>query len=512
MKKHSVLALLLVVLMCISLVFAGCQDSGKTGDDDKNTTNSGEDTFKDPNDQVANAIEKTVSALVNADGVGDILSDAVNGGKITLEAAGMVENVLYMDAKGNRYADVLTIGADGVYTDFEVYLQDNKLAISAPVVFGEAVYGVDLNTAMTDLETAELWAAMGTTYDEFKAQAGIDPDAIMDALDQYMDATENAGEAIMECLKDVEVTREEGEVTVNGEKVKAVNVKYHVTSEDLLAVLNACLDETEKSMDALKESFTNILGDEAMDEIMSNMDMESARQEMADAFETVDLEGDLVVSINPKTQYIMSVSMDISGTVDGEEGAIDIDLVLGVDPTKTDKVSLSLLAEADGERSGYTVEAVRTIDDTMEKLTVSFNEVWDDEIDTVATVEMTYHSSNGAYAVVLSDEYETITINGICKLSDDKLEFSLENVINAYDDYEDAVEIDLRLVVELIDASEIPEMPAMKNVLKLTADEWTELIGSFQGTAEPDDSYDDFYGDDYYEESEPEFSFNQYAA
>jgi len=524
MKKHSVLVTLLIMLMCVSLVFTGCQKAGDDGEKGENTTtnatgttggenNKPEDNgpqFDDPNDQVVDAIDKTMSALVEAEGVGFVLADAINGGKITVEAAGMIENVLYVNVGDGNFVDILTVDMGSEKAEFGAYLQDSKLAVSVPMLFGDEVYGIDFNTLMDDLKDSKIWEMMGTSYDEFKDMAGVNLDAALDVLEKYMDAMPD-GQAVIDCLKDVDVTREEGTVTINGESVKAVNVKYHVTSEDVLALLNAYMDEMEKSMDAMKDAFAEVLTDVDLDELMAEMDFDTLRQEMNDAFDSVDLEGDLVISIDPETQYIMSVSMDIAGTVDGEEGKIDMDLVLGVDPTNTDKITFSIFGDADGERSGFTMEAVRTINGSVEKVTVTINEVWDDETDTLATMEMSYDSSNGAYKCAMIDEYETITIEGVYKVTADKFEISVDSITNAYDDEEYTEELGLRLVVEKINKSDIPEMPAMKNILKLTEDEWTELIGMFEGmfggVAEPDDGY---YGD--YEVIDPDYDYSEFAA
>ena len=519
MKKHSVLFTLLIMLMCVSLVFTGCKQAGGDGEKGDNTSTSATGTtggennngpeFEDPNDQVVDAIDKTMSALMDADGISSILADAINGGKITIEAAGMIENVLYVNAADGNLVDILTMDMGGENIEFGAYLQDGKLAVSAPLLFGDEAYGVDFNTLMDDLKDSEIWAMMGTSYDEFKEMAGINLDAAMDVLEKYMEAMPD-GQAIIDCLKDVEVTREEGTVTVNGESVKAVNVKYHVTSEDVLALMNAYIDESEKAVEAMKDAFAEVMTDVDVDEIFGDMDMDTTRQEMNDAFASVDLEGDLVVSIDPETQYIMCVSMDIAGTVDGEEGKIEMDLVLGVDPTNTDKITFALISEADGERVGYTVDAVRTISGSVETMTLTMNEVWDDETDTLATVEMSYDSGNGAYEIVMSDEYETITVEGVYKVSADKFEISIDSMTTAYDSEEYTEELGLRLVVEKISKSDIPEMPAMKNILKLTEDEWIELIGMFEGmfggVAEPDD----YYGD--YEIIDPDYDYSEFAA
>ena len=133
MKKHSVLVTLLIMLMCVSLVFTGCQQAGGDGEKGENTTTTGttdttggennkpEDNgpqFEDPNDQVVDAIDKTMSALVSAEGVGSVLADAINGGKITIEAAGMIENVLYLNAADGNVVDILTMDMGGEKVEF----------------------------------------------------------------------------------------------------------------------------------------------------------------------------------------------------------------------------------------------------------------------------------------------------------------------------------------------------------------------------------------------------------
>jgi hypothetical protein len=511
MKKNSVLVMLLIVLMCVSLVFTGCQKAGDNGDngDDETTSTTGDKkdpekedvTFETPGEQVTYAFDQTMSAMIKTDAIGSVLGEAIKGGKITVEVADMIENVLYLDVMGNQYADILTIEQDGEAIEVGAYLKNGKLAVSAPMLFGDEAYGIDFNTLDADLKNSELWALMGTTYEEFVSQSGIDFDALMGAVEDYMDAIADAGSSLEDSLKNVEVTSEEGTVTINGETVDAVNVKYHMTSDDVQDVMDAYLDEMENMMDAMKDSFADVLTGVDMDEIMADMDFDTIRDEMVDVFANVDLAGDLVISIDPETQYIMSISHDITGTFDGEEGKIDMDLVLGVDPTNSDKYSFTMFVEADGDRMGATVDLTFASEGSVDTTTLTVNEVYNDETTPMMTGKLTYDNASGAYDVSMTANEETIGVTGIYKVSADKFEFSVETIVSNSDYEEYTQEIGLRLSVEAIDKAEMPEMPNMKNILKMTQDEWTELLSLFEGFAEPAPEYpEDIYGDDYFDE------------
>ena len=513
-KRRSVLMILLIMLMCVALVLAGCQNAADHDDNDgKNETeetgttetSNPEDNgiiFEDPNDQVENSVAKTFAAAIETSAIESVLGEAIKGGKITVEVANMIKNELYLDVLGNEYADFLTVSYDAeVYSEFGFYLKDSKLAVSAPVLLGDEVYGIDFNTLGTDLENCELWAMMGTTYEEFQAQAGIDIDGLKEAVEKYVDAVSNAGDSMADSLKNVEVTREKGTVVINGETVDAVNVKYHLTSEDFKAVMNAYLDEYEKSMEAMTDAFADVFAGMDMDEMMSEMDMDTMRQELDTAFASVDLEGDLVVSINPDSQYIMNVSMDIAGTIDGEEGQIEMDLVLGVDPTSSEKYTFSLSAcgKDTNEVNGITIDVVRATNGSVETSTLTISEVSSGVSAVVMTAELSHDSSNGAYEISMAADGETVSIKGIYLVSADKLEISVDTVTSAFEGEEYTETIGLRLCVETISKSEMPAMPNMKNILKLTQDEWTELLNKFV-TEDPDDYYDeDFdYDEDIY--------------
>jgi hypothetical protein len=396
----------------------------------------------------------------------------------------------------------------GQEMEFGAYVKNGKLAVSAPMLLGDEVYGIDFNTLETDLKNCELWAMMGTTYEEFLAQTGVDFDAIAEAVQNYIDSMANSGASLEDCLKDVEVSSEETTVTINGESVKAVNVKYHLTSDDVHAFLSAYLDMMEDSVDALKDTFADVLPGVDMDEIIS-VDMD--RYEMDDMFEAMDLEGDLVISVNPDNQYIMSVSFDFAGTVDGDEGKVDMDLVLGVDPTNSDKFSLTMYFEDDEYRSGVTVDWDFASKGDVDTVTMTVNMDENGETSTIMTGKLTYDNGNGKYELSADADGQAFSIKGVYKLTDDKFEISLDTITNSYDGEEETEIINLRLCIETISKSEMPDMPNMKNVLKLTQDEWVELIGKFQ-TAEPDDSFDE---DIYYDESiefEDDYLFGEDAA
>ena len=514
-KKRSFLVTLLIMLMCVAIVFAGCNSADKPGEnEEKPTTNTTDPTdttgdngpdsndpddntpqFDDPNEEVLYAISNTMNAMASSDAVYNVLAEAVKGGKITIEAADMIKNELYLDVFGNQYADILTIKQMDQEIQASAYLKDGKLAVSVPMVFGDEVYGIDFNTLEDDLKNCELWAMMDTTYEEFQTQAGINIDGLEDALEQYLDAVSGMGEDVIDSLKNVKVTREEGTVVINGETVDAVNVKYQMTSKDVLDFMLAMLDESEKSMEAMVDAMSSVLTGVDMDEILDEMDMETSRQELTAAFEDVDLQGDLVISIDPETQYMMCMSLDVAGTADGEQGKIEMDLVLGADPVNSDKYTLTMTVEGtEGTLGTMSAEVTRTTSGSVETTTLKISITEEGESIDVLTGTLTYDSSNGKYDVSLTAEGETIGMKGVYLVTADKFEFTVDSITEPENG---EMEIKVRLGIESINKSDIPEMPNMTNILKLTQDEWVELINLI-APPQPDDFEDGYYDDDFY--------------
>lgn len=499
-KKRSFLAILLVIVMCFALVLTGCNQAGNQGKSDNDKSSKDKETTSN---QVVDSIDKTLGALLGKDNVSDVIEQAFEGGKVTVEIDGMLENVLYMDAEGGRFADVLKIENQGQTIDLNLYLDGGELAVEFPMLLGEQAYGINFGTLEQDLKNSEIWSLLGTSFEEVQSQLGFDIGQILDSLEGSMDAVSDMSDVLVDALNGIETTQEEGTVTINGTEVKAINIKCHVTSQDIYEMAEAILNESEKMMKDMMESVAGAMGVDP-EQAMGQMNMDQIRQELKKMLDELNIQGDLVVSISPDTQYIMCVTADVSSTIDGETFAIDMDLVLGADPAKSDKYTFSLMMTAGGQTSGITAELARSTNGSVDTTAIKINAVEDGETEEIMTGKLSYDNSNGAYELSLTADGDTMAFTGKFLQTDDKLDFSLDTMTMDGQ----TQKIGLRVCVESISSSEMPKMPSYKNILKLSKEELNNMFGGLLNGGIPgmggsmgnDESMEDILGDDYMED------------
>lgn len=470
-KKRSFLAILLVFVMCFALVLSGCNRASESGKPDEDKPGKENSTTSSP---VIDSIDKTLGALLGQDSVTDVIGQAFEGGKVTVEIDGVLQNVLYMDAKGGYFADVLKIQNQGQTIDLSLYLDGGELAVTFPVLLGDQAYGIDFSTLVQDLKNSEIWSLLGTSFEDVQNQLGIDIGQMMDAFEGIMDATDDMGDVFADALKGIETTQEEGTVTINGTEVKAINIKYHVTSQDIYGLFEAYMNESEKLMKDMMSSMAGAMGVDP-EQILGRLNMDEVRQEMKKVFDEMNIQGDLVISISPDTQYIMCVAADVSGTMEDETISVDMDLVLGTDPANSDKYTFSMVMNVDEEINGINAEIVRTTNGSVETSTIKVNSFDDEESMEVMSGYLSYDNSNGAYELSLNSDGDIMAFTGKFQQTDDKLDFTLDTM--TMDD--ETQKIGMRVCVESINPSEMPKMPSYKNILRMSKEELNALLDGF---------------------------------
>ena len=498
-KKRSFLAILLIFVMCFALVLSGCNQAGDEGKSDDDKSKDKDST----NNQVVDSVDKTLGALLGQDNVSDVIEKIFEGGKVTVEIDGVLQNVLYMDAEGGRFADFLKIQSQGQSMDLNLYLDGGELAVEFPMLLGDQAYGVNFGTLEQDLKNSEIWSLLGMSFEEVQSQLGFDFNQIFDALEGSMDAVGDMSDAFADALDGFKTTQEEGTVTINGTEVKAINIKCHVTSQDIYKMMETFLNEYEKLMKDMMNSVAGSMGMDA-EQAMGQLNMDQVRQQLKQMLDEMNIQGDLVVSISPDTQYIMCVTADISSKVDGEDFAIDMDLVLGADPAKSDKYTFSLMMTAGGQTSGFTAELTRTTNGSVDTTAFKLNAVRGQEAMELMTGYLTYDNSNGAYELALTHEGDTMAFAGTFLQTDDKVDFTLDTMTMDGQ----TQKIGLRVCVESISSAEIPQMPNYKNILKLSKEELSNMFGGLLSGGIPgmggsmgnNDSMEDILGDDYMED------------
>lgn len=480
-KRLSVFARLLAVIMCLALVLAGCNAANL----DSNG-GAGNSEPKTPEAQLAYSIDKTVGAIMGADSTLNVLDKVLNKGKITVSAMGMVENVLYIDSGNSYLADFLTANMYGEELDLSVYLKDSAIALALPAVLGEGTYGVNLDTLASDLKDSAVWALMGTSYEEYASQSGLDMDALADSVTGAMDSVGELEAAIEEAAKNIKVESAEGKAVVYGTEVDAIIITTSLTTADVKAVLDAAINWLETKL--AQE------GDAELDSVQSDP-LAEMKDALNEAFAEVDLEFVITANIHPETEYLMSCAVNMAGTVDGDAGEMSMELVLGVDPTTSDRYTQSVSFGAEGEEPEM-MEAVltRQLGESEDVYTLSVSAIESEETTGGATFEatkvfsgsFTYNKESHEFVINVEADGEETGITGKFQSDEDSLELYIDTV----ESYSEEMEVDISVTLEVIDASELPEMPEYTNILQMTEEELSDLMEQFSGSAESEEYYE----------------------
>jgi hypothetical protein len=471
--KKRLMALFMVLVLCMTMVLTGCKDDAKTNDDDKGADKKTEVTLD-------GAIEKTVNAMLGAENDSvPFLENALSEGKITIALGDQLENVLYLDSSKKAFANTLSLSAEGQKVNLGIYGKDKEIAIAAPELLGDTVYGINLSTLLTDLKGSAIWSLMGTDYDTFMSEYS---DQIEQILDMTKGMDENAinkmvedlSADISEILKDVETTTKEEEVEVYGKKVKAVVITYHMEKEDIEKLMNVMIDWMEDVMSGVMDGLETIVDDSVDLEGVGSVEemISQLRTEMETAFEDVEIEGDFYVYINAKTQYVMQMGVEVTATVEGVTGVADMAFVLGEDPTNSDKYALVMEVDANGEKQ--TMEISFSIDEKTEGdiKTTTFIIAADIEGEREEfVITFSHDQKENKYELSLEVDGTEITALGKLEATDTKLHFTIDEI----EADGETMPLGLAITIEA-SADGMPEMPAYSNILKLSEDELMALL------------------------------------
>ncbi len=471
--RNSLFAKLLVMLLCLCLVLCGCAESA---DNDKVTVkneqaNKNEDNNPftppaplTPEEKAEASLGNTLSAMFISDADFGILEDDLTNSKITIAVGDYLENVLYLNAEDFQLADELSVNIDGVSLNAAIYADEHDLALTLPGMV-DGAYGVSFDTLATDLPGSAIWQLMGTDYEEVMGEVNSVLGQITDSLDTALSSTEELEDLLEDILDNVDKKTTEGTVTIDGEDVDAIIVTYALDADGIQEIVDIVIDYVE---DTYMGSYADIQGMEDYEEVMTE-EFDSIRSEVDAFFAEADIDAELVTNINAETGYIMTVEGEVAFAFEGEEGTLNLDIDLGKDASASDAYSMKLYATTgDATMDILGLELARAVSGSKTTYTLTCDST-DGEL---LTASLSYDSSNYAYAIEAEMDSETIGVNGIFKLTDDVLEFTVDSVEAAGE----TTEIDLVIKVEAAKASDIPDVPKYTNILQMSEDELTELL------------------------------------
>lgn len=496
MKKYSLLARLMVFVLCFALVFSGCGGAPEANDEagPEETTTAPTEAPTTPADILGDAIDKTfgddetepsdskedpTTPPTSAPEVPVDPAEPLSPGKLTIELMNVLTNVTYVDPENSAFVNDFDLDLFVDQFSFVIYGEENQVAISAPDLFGvEDVYGVDFSTLLDDLPDSAIWEVAGMSYEDFLGQFGLEEKDLGELFEIGGSSLELAltlEDAINEAMSYIDATSKEETVLIQGKDVPANVVTFTLTSDDAHEIAKIMLDWYEEAQALSNEELAAILEGTELEYLLeSDIPFDEIRQDMEDVFAELDLTIVLHANVHAETGYLMSIGLDVSGTyAESEEITVYGDLVLGEDPTTSELYTLELGAiNVDGEQAGIRAELTSNRGDAVDVYGLSLVTILNEEEDVLANADLSYNKETFAYELNVSAVDYTFTATGTFQVEEELFDL----VVDTIEAGSDSIALNLHIRYETIEADEVPEMPAYTNVLKLAKDELTDLI------------------------------------
>lgn len=477
MKKHTVFAKVLIVLLCIAMLFSGCKgkDSGSDNPESNKPTTPGE--------ILEDTLDKTLG------GAPSILEEALKCGKITVKYQDSVENVLYLDADGSRIVDQLMLKMDSEEYNLNIFGSEDSLAVSAPEILGDVAYGIVFSTLENDLQNSPLWEMAGIDYEEVLSQAGLGDLDISDVLDmtgRAMEIMMGFEDAMDDAMAKIESSSSEGTVSINGKDVEATIVTYKVTDDMVSEMSDILIDWAEDAINDVIADVKETLNNEQVNDALEELEIpfDELRNQIEEMFGDIDFTLNVNVNVNAESDYLMSVNADVvikyvgdNEEDAGEEVSAFCNIVLGEDPSNSNKYTFEVGAtNPDGETVGAKAEISRDITDAEAKYALSLKVSEGGEENEVFTGNLTYNKENNKFTASAEVDGNELKVTGSYKLTDDVLMLGLDKITVDGDTMDIGVEVS----IESINSSEIPNTPDVKNLLTMSEADFQELAEKIQ--------------------------------
>lgn len=458
MKKHSILAFLLVFVMCLSMVMTGCGDSTES---------------KKKEITLDQAADNTLNALFDSDCSIGAFEDMSEKKVVTISMDNLFTNVLNMDLANLSFYDDLTVTAEGQTVNLNLYCDGSDLAITAPELLGEQALGINFSTLAEDLETSGLLAAL-------ESEMGMTMSELMDILTQYEDLTSsmNPDETmnglfsnLTDVAKDLEETKEEGTVTVYDEEVDAIIFTYTIEKEDITKLMDALLDSVGEVYSQMADGMVSASLVPA--DAIESVDFAELQTQLNAAMEQIEIGGTVSMAVNPENGCIMRIDAPFSATSDSGKLDLTMELVLGKNPAETDKINLNISGvNSEGSELVMTMALNSTTSGSVD--TTAFDFSFDIDGETGAlNFTSTYNNDSNDYDLSLTvDGEKVLGAKGQMESTDSKFSIRIDEV---YGDGE-TVPLALSLSVENDPNCEIPAVPEYTNIL--TEMDLAGLLGS----------------------------------
>lgn len=480
MKRHSLMAVFMVFVLCLSMFLAGC---GNKAEEVPLTMEL--------------AAENTANALCR-DNTPAVLKDMEEKKVITASVDGMFTNVLNMDLANTGFYDQLSLNVEGMTINANLYCDGESLAVTAPELLGDQALGINFTTLLQDLKTSGLLEMLdGESDGSMSALMQMIP--MMKNLfeeNSSEEAVKKVTDTLTKALEGVEETKSEGTVTVNGEEVKAVLFTYNMDKDDFKKLVEACMQIAEESYTKTVDAM--VAAGVITEEELAENPYDEVRKEMESNFEKLGVDCITTFAVNPDNRCIMRMDTTFKGNSEDGKLDADLELVLGKDPAESEEITMAITGDSNDVKMDMNLTLSSTTEGAVDTTALVFEGEVDGDPHSM-NVTNVYDNDSNAYTLTLKVDEEVFGAKGTVDSTDTKLTFTLDEI----DDNGETTPVGLTVTVEDAPDCEIPAVPAYINILTETdlPGMMSMFGGSFEDSGDMED-YEDMEGWEDYEDYE----------
>ncbi|MGN1417339.1 MAG: hypothetical protein ACI4XF_10865 [Oscillospiraceae bacterium] len=417
---------------------------------------------EEPGKYVALAAKNTAKSLIRPDelGIAAQAASALESGAayITADTKDMDYSAYFSGSDKTEYQLIgLSMSSDKGALDMRFSADKHKLSAAVTGPTTDQSYFVDLDTFSDKIDHSIFRAGGGSDH-------ALDEDTINSIKEAVESAkakingtdTENsADDKYSEYADRIGVSSVTTNISVDCNDVKADVITYSIDS--------ALFDDI--MVDFYRESYSSYYSEEEWQELESKLR------------ESLDAEMSLDFNINSSTHMLMSVNFRGSFTSDDDTDDIYGELIFGVKPDKSDKISLYLKVTDNGSTESFNADFFKgaTTDGTTVWNSV-FSLSENDEVKT-ANAALTYVKDAGTLTLVITSyDGSSVSLNGSVTSSSDGAAVSLDSITSSEgEDLMDGASISVRFAKD-----PIPAVSADKDFLDIT-DEELDAMGENLG-------------------------------
>lgn len=412
------------------------------------------------------------------------LSKAITGQETGLNIN--AEASMYINKTGYAASANIKMGVLSVF-DLLLVLDRNHIAASSNTLFSKNNYGIDLTNlsenfknSIFDPDSGSSYAIDGRVFDSLSGMLSAPAFSFrLDSEDQR--ALNDLEEEFLNIIEKHAVISENTEkISIAGEDIKADVVSAKAEAETFKTILSETIDyiENEESLKALYEKVMDCYNSSHYYDIPNPDSWDSALKKARDDIETMETDFSIELRGYLKNSYLLRCEIIYETGSD----KVSCDFTIGPDPQAPEEISFS--AYLNGENllfAGYSVDE-NSEDAFSSHFAVSLpstendNGSFSSSFGSMLPLKIGFdlNRKNGDFSVMARGESYDTVLNGNLFKDDDHIVISLDSFVN------DGETTNLRGISLTFDFdAQMPEINDYKDILKMSEDEFEELISLF---------------------------------